>query len=80
MRSIASSASLATEGMTILLAEQNAAMALGVADRAYVLEFGPHFAQGRGRGAQGNRRGAQALSRRLNANSRFDAARHLVYL
>jgi branched-chain amino acid transport system ATP-binding protein len=31
---------LATENMTILLAEQNAAMALDIADRAYVLESG----------------------------------------
>jgi branched-chain amino acid transport system ATP-binding protein len=31
---------LAQSGVTILLAEQNAAMALGVADRAYVLESG----------------------------------------
>jgi len=31
---------LAKEGMTILLAEQNAVMALGVAERAYVLESG----------------------------------------
>jgi branched-chain amino acid transport system ATP-binding protein len=31
---------LAEGGMTILLAEQNAAMALGVADRAYVLDSG----------------------------------------
>jgi branched-chain amino acid transport system ATP-binding protein len=31
---------LAQDGMSILLAEQNAAMALGVADRAYVLESG----------------------------------------
>jgi branched-chain amino acid transport system ATP-binding protein len=31
---------LAEEGMTILLAEQNAAMALRVADRAYVIESG----------------------------------------
>src|SRR5262249_5039514 len=31
---------LAAEGMTILLAEQNAAMALGCASRAYVLESG----------------------------------------
>ena len=30
--------------MTILLAEQNAAMALSVGDRAYVLEFGPYLA------------------------------------
>jgi branched-chain amino acid transport system ATP-binding protein len=32
--------SLTAENITILLAEQNAAMALGVADRAYVLESG----------------------------------------
>ena len=31
---------LAADGMTILLAEQNAAMALAVADRAYVIESG----------------------------------------
>jgi len=31
---------LAEDGITILLAEQNAAMALAVADRAYVLESG----------------------------------------
>ena len=31
---------LAADGMTILLAEQNAAMALAVGDRAYVLESG----------------------------------------
>lgn len=31
---------LAAEGMTVLLAEQNAAMALGCAQRAYVLESG----------------------------------------
>jgi branched-chain amino acid transport system ATP-binding protein len=31
---------LAAENITILLAEQNAAMALGIADRAYVLESG----------------------------------------
>jgi branched-chain amino acid transport system ATP-binding protein len=31
---------LAAQGMTILLAEQNAAMALSAADRAYVLESG----------------------------------------
>jgi branched-chain amino acid transport system ATP-binding protein len=32
--------SLAADNMAILLAEQNAAMALGIADRAYVLESG----------------------------------------
>jgi branched-chain amino acid transport system ATP-binding protein len=37
---------LAQEGMTILLAEQNAAMALDVANRAYVLAAGAISAQG----------------------------------
>jgi branched-chain amino acid transport system ATP-binding protein len=39
-------ARLAQGGMTILLAEQNAAMALGVASRAYVLAAGRISAQG----------------------------------
>ena len=39
---------LAREGMTILLAEQNAAMALGIADRAYVLETGRVALEGAG--------------------------------
>jgi branched-chain amino acid transport system ATP-binding protein len=39
-------AKLAREGMTILLAEQNAAMALDVASRAYVLAAGAISAQG----------------------------------
>jgi branched-chain amino acid transport system ATP-binding protein len=38
---------LAAEGMTILLAEQNAAMALEVADRAYVLDSGRISLSGR---------------------------------
>ncbi len=36
------------EGMTILLVEQNAQMALSVADRAYVLETGRVFMEGTG--------------------------------
>jgi branched-chain amino acid transport system ATP-binding protein len=39
---------LAGQGMTILLAEQNAAMALGIADRAYVLETGRVSLEGTG--------------------------------
>jgi branched-chain amino acid transport system ATP-binding protein len=39
---------LARDGMTILLAEQNAAMALDVADRAYVLETGRVSLEGTG--------------------------------
>jgi branched-chain amino acid transport system ATP-binding protein len=38
---------LAREGMTVLLAEQNAAMALDVASRAYVLAAGAIAAEGR---------------------------------
>ncbi len=37
---------LAEDGMAVLLAEQNAAMALGVADRAYVIESGRISLQG----------------------------------
>jgi len=37
---------LAREGMTILLAEQNAVVALGCARRAYVLESGAISLQG----------------------------------
>src|SRR5438067_1244183 len=39
---------LAAKGMTVLLAEQNAAMALAVADRAYVLETGRVSLEGTG--------------------------------
>ena len=39
---------LVDKGMAILLAEQNAAMALGVADRAYVLETGRVSLEGAG--------------------------------
>jgi branched-chain amino acid transport system ATP-binding protein len=39
---------LAARGMTVLLAEQNAAMALAVADRAYVLETGRVSLEGTG--------------------------------
>jgi branched-chain amino acid transport system ATP-binding protein len=39
---------LAAQGMTILIAEQNAAMALAVADRAYVLESGRVALEGSG--------------------------------
>ena len=39
---------LAAKGITVLLAEQNAAMALAVADRAYVLETGRVSLEGTG--------------------------------
>ena len=45
---------LARQGMTILLAEQNAAMALGVADRAYVLETGRVSLEGTGTALAGD--------------------------
>ncbi|MFI4887550.1 MAG: ABC transporter ATP-binding protein [Burkholderiales bacterium] len=45
---------LANDGMTILLAEQNAAMALGVADRAYVLETGRVSLEGTGAALAGD--------------------------
>jgi branched-chain amino acid transport system ATP-binding protein len=40
---------LAAEGMTVLLAEQNAAMALGCASRAFVLESGRVVLEGEAR-------------------------------
>jgi branched-chain amino acid transport system ATP-binding protein len=45
---------LATQGLTVLLAEQNAGMALGVADRAYVLETGRVSLEGTGAELAGN--------------------------
>jgi branched-chain amino acid transport system ATP-binding protein len=45
---------LAAEGLTVLLAEQNAAMALAVADRGYVLETGRVSLQGTGADLAGN--------------------------
>ncbi|MBU2359059.1 MAG: ABC transporter ATP-binding protein [Alphaproteobacteria bacterium] len=45
---------LRREGMTILLVEQNAAMALDIADRAYVLEAGQIVLEGTGRDLAGN--------------------------
>ena len=53
--------------MTILLAEQNAAMALGVADRAYVLESGHISLEGEAAAAELRR--APALSGRLARRS-----------
>jgi branched-chain amino acid transport system ATP-binding protein len=45
---------LAAQGLTVLLAEQNAGMALGVADRAYVLETGRVSLEGTGAELAGN--------------------------
>jgi len=45
---------LRAEGMTILLVEQNASMALEIADRAYVMEAGRIVLSGTGRELAGN--------------------------
>ena len=45
---------LAAQGMTILIAEQNAAMALRIADRGYVLETGRVALEGTGEELAGN--------------------------
>ena len=45
---------LAAQGMTILIAEQNAGMALAIADRAYVLETGRVALEGTGDELAGN--------------------------
>ena len=42
-------AQIRAQGVTVLLVEQNVAQALGVADRAYVLENGRITLQGSGR-------------------------------
>ena len=49
------------QGMTVLLVEQNANLALDFADHAYVLESGRIALSGRGRRDQGRRRGASLL-------------------
>ena len=51
-------------GVTVVLVEQNAAMALAVADRAVVLEVGQVALEGTGRRAGRERGGARALPRR----------------
>ena len=52
------------QGTTILLVEQNALMALDVANRGYVLETGHRRARGRREGAPRERASAQDLPRR----------------
>ena len=54
------------EGMTILLVEQNAQMALSVADRAYVLETGRVVMDGTGAELLTNERVRSAYLGRLN--------------
>jgi branched-chain amino acid transport system ATP-binding protein len=47
-------AKIRADGMTVLLVEQNASMALRLADRAYVLEAGEVVLQGTGSELQSN--------------------------
>ncbi len=49
-------------GVTVLLVEQNASMALRLADRAYVYEAGEIVLQGTGSGVAGTPRSQQGLS------------------
>ena len=49
-------ARIKAEGVTILLVEQNAPMALGIADRGYVLESGRIVLEGRGQDLLGDER------------------------
>jgi branched-chain amino acid transport system ATP-binding protein len=47
-------ARIKADGMTILLVEQNANMALGLADRAYLIEAGEIVLQGTGKELMSN--------------------------
>ena len=62
-------------GVTVVLVEQNAAMALSVADRAVVLEVGEVALEGHGRRAGRERGGQGALPRRRAGHRRHAAAR-----
>ena len=53
-------------GYTLMLVEQNAAKALSVADRGYVLELGRNRFEGSGRTPAGRSRGQAPLPRRVN--------------
>ena len=68
-----SSARSTASGVTVVLVEQNAAMALAVADRAVVLEVGAGRARGRGRRAGRERGGPRALPRRSTTRRAGDA-------
>ena len=52
------------QGTTVLLVEQNALVALNIADHAYVLETGLHHARGPRQRTGPQRRGTQGLPRR----------------
>ena len=53
-------------GYTLMLVEQNAAKALSVADRAYVLELGRNRFEGSGPSPAGRSRGQASLPWRVN--------------
>ena len=53
-------------GTTMLIVEQNAQLALGIANRGYVLETGEISVEGAGRHAHARRRHPQGLPRSLN--------------
>ena len=55
------------QGTVVLLVEQNANLALRMADRAYVLEAGQIVLEGSRRGAPGERRGPAGVPRRAVA-------------
>src|SRR5260221_3509647 len=55
---------LRSQGLAILLSEQNARMSLAIADRAYVIEMGRVVMQGAGRGSSRQGGDRRALSRR----------------
>ena len=57
------------QGVTVLLIEQNANMALKIADLAYVLETGRHHHVRHRRGAAGQREGQGGLSRQAPIKS-----------
>ena len=61
------------QGVTVVLVEQNAAMALAVADRAVVLEVGQVALEGTRGGAARERRGARPLPRHRARGRRGDA-------
>ena len=53
-------------GYTLMLVEQNAAQALAIADRGYVLELGRNRFEGSGRRLLDRSRGQAPLPRRVN--------------